>query len=208
MIGFCACPRWRGAAAISSLSRGRRTRSRVRDLRANPSLTLRAPCQSPERQRAGFRYDRFSPVEELVVVIAVPVVLIVVIVVPVAALFFIPFMVVGNLAMIAIPVAVKVLLAIMMRCHPRGAVVGWTGPVSLVPLVAVAHRVLVAGYPNIPCARTWWLHPHYTVRRRRPDSHSDGNLSEDRSRGQQHQYKQFNLHDFDSLSFNCVMNAD
>src|ERR1035441_5930957 len=148
------------------------------------------------------------PVEELVVVIAVPVVLIVVIVVPVAALFFIPFMVVGNLAMIAIPVAVKVLLAIMMRCHPRGAVVGWTGPVSLVPLVAVAHRVLVAGYPNIPCARTWWLHPHYTVRRRRPDSHSDGNLSEDRSRGPQHQYKQFNLHDFDSLSFNCVMNAD
>src|ERR1019366_7161503 len=97
--------------------------------------------------------------------------------------------------MIAIPIAVIVLLAIMMRCHPGGARVGRTGPVSFVPLVTVAHRVLVAGYPNIPCAGAWWLHPHYTVRRRRSDSDSYGNLSEDRSRGQQHQYKQFSLHD-------------
>src|ERR1035438_8356448 len=111
-------------------------------------------------------------------------------------------------SMIAIPVAVKVLLAIMMRCHPSGAGVVWTGPVSFVPLVAVAHRVLVAGYPNIPCARTWWLHAQDTIRRRRPDSDSDGNLSEDRSRGQQHQYKHFNLHDFDSLSSQCVGNAN
>src|ERR1022692_4292587 len=71
-----------------------------------------------------------------------------------------------------------------------------------------AGYVWVAGYPNIPCARTWWLHSQDTVRRRRPDSDSDGNLSEDRSRGQQHQYKHFNLHDFDSLSCQCVGNAN
>src|ERR1039457_4763615 len=151
----------------------------------------------------------FSLVEELVVVIVVPVVvLIVVIVVPVAALFFIPLMVVGNLAVIAIPVAVKVLLAIMMRCHPGGAVVGWTGPVSFVPPVAITFRVLVAGHPNIPCAGTWWLRSHYTVRRRRADSDPDGNLSEDRSRSQQHQYKQLNLHDLTPFHFDCVVNAN
>jgi hypothetical protein len=132
----------------------------------------------------------------LVVVIVVPVVvLVVVVVVPIVALVFIPLMVVVDSAMIAIPVSIKILLAIMMRGHPDGAAVGGTGPVTLVPLVAVAHRVLVAGYPNIPFAGTSWLHPHYTVWRWRSDPDSDGKLSEDSPRGQQHQYKHFNLHD-------------
>src|ERR1017187_1273218 len=157
----------------------------------------------------GERSSPKPPVEELVVVIVVPVVVWYgSIVVPVVVLMFVPFMVVGNLAMLAIPVAVKVLLAIMVRCHPGGAGVGWTGPVSFMPLVAVAHGVLVAGYPNIPFAGTWWLHPHYTVRRRRADSDADGNLSEDRSRGQQHQYKQLNFHDLTPFHFDCVRSEE
>jgi hypothetical protein len=44
--------------------------------------------------------------------------LVVVIIVPVVALVFIPFVVVVDLAMIAIPVACKVLLAIMVRFRP------------------------------------------------------------------------------------------
>src|SRR5450756_411914 len=104
-------------------------------------------------------------------------------------------MVVVDLATIALPVAVKVLLSIMVRCHPGCAFVRRTGPVSFVPLVAVAHRVLVAGYPNIPGAGTARLSPHYTVRWRRADSDSDGNLGEHGSRCQQHQCKHFNFHD-------------
>ena len=124
------------------------------------------------------------------------VVLIVVIVVPVVALVFIPLVVVVDLAMLAIPVAIEVLLAIMVRCHPGGALVGRARPVSFVPFVAVPLRVLVTSHPNVSFAGAWWLHPHYAVWRRRANSDPNGNLREDSPRGQQHQYKHFNLHDW------------
>src|SRR5258708_40109585 len=95
---------------------------------------------------------------------------------------FVPFMVVGDMAAIAIPVAFKVTLSVVMRFHPMGAGVHRTGPVSFVPLIAGAHRIPVAPYPRIAGAGTLRLYPYYTGRRRRADSYSGGNLSQDGSR--------------------------
>jgi hypothetical protein len=117
------------------------------------------------------------------------------IVVPVVVTAAVPAMVVVDPAAIAIPVACEELLSIMTRFHPARAVEGWTGPVSVVPLVVVSHGIPVAPDPRIFAARTSWLNPEYTHRRRRADSHSDGNLGEDSSRCQQHQSNQFSLHD-------------
>ncbi len=95
---------------------------------------------------------------------------------------FVPFMVVGDMAAIAIPVAFKVTLSVVTRFHPTGAGISGTCPVSLVPLIVVSHRIPVARNPQTSGAGTPRLYPYYTGRRRRADSYSDGNLSEDGSR--------------------------
>src|SRR6266566_9952367 len=71
------------------------------------------------------------------------------IVVPVVVAPAVPTMVVAELAVVAVPVAFKVELAIMTRLHPMCAGVSGTGPVSVVPFIVVAHRVPVAPYPGI-----------------------------------------------------------
>jgi hypothetical protein len=107
--------------------------------------------------------------------------------VPIVVMIPVPAMVVRGVAVIAIPIAFKEALSIMMRFHPTRAGVGRTGPISLVPLIVAAYRVPVARYPGIIGPGTSWLNPKDTGRRRRADSYSDGNLSEDSSRCQEHQ---------------------
>jgi len=114
-------------------------------------------------------------------------VVVVAIVVPVVVLVLVPLMVVGDLALVAVPVAFMVHLAIMVRLHPVRAAVRRTSPVSVVPLIVTAHRVPIARNPGIAFPRTAWLSPFYAQRRRRADSHSDGQLGEDGTRRQQHQ---------------------
>jgi hypothetical protein len=77
-----------------------------------------------------------------------------------------------------------------------------------VPRIAVAHGVIVAPYPHIAGPGTARLNPHNTRPRGRADSYSDGKLSEHGSGCQQHQYKNLDFHDFDSLSLDCVVNAE
>jgi hypothetical protein len=96
--------------------------------------------------------------------------------VPVMVTAAVPSMVVGDLAAIAIPIAFKEAFSIMMRLHPPCAAVRWAGPVSVVPLIMVAHRVPVARYPRIAVAGASGLNPHDTRSWRRADSHSDGKL--------------------------------
>src|SRR5438093_1044224 len=57
------------------------------------------------------------------------------IVVPIVIAPAVPTMVVAELAVVAIPVAFKVELAIMTRLHPMCAGVSGTGPVSVVPFI-------------------------------------------------------------------------
>jgi len=63
---------------------------------------------------------------------------VVAIVVAVMVAVVVPAMVVGDLAAIAIPVALKEALAIMMRLHPACSSVSRPGPVSIVPPIAMA----------------------------------------------------------------------
>jgi hypothetical protein len=100
----------------------------------------------------------------------------------IAIVVTIPAMVVGDSTAIAIPIAFIEKRSIMMRFHPVCADVCWTGPVSIVPLVMVAHRVPVAPHKGIAGAGTSRLNPDYPRPRRRPDSHSDGKLREHSSR--------------------------
>ena len=71
----------------------------------------------------------------------------------------IPAMVVGDSATLAIPVAFKEALSIMMRFHPACAGERRTGPISGVPFIVVGYRVPVATHPNIIGAGASWLNP-------------------------------------------------
>jgi hypothetical protein len=84
------------------------------------------------------------------------------IVVPVVVPVAVPTMVVAELAVIAFPIAFEVALSVMMRLHPTRAGVRRTGPVSVVPLIVVAHWIPVAPYPGITFAGTSWLNSNYT----------------------------------------------
>src|ERR1017187_3852352 len=79
----------------------------------------------------------------------------------IAIVVTVPAMVVGDSAAIAIPIAFIEKRSIMMRFHPVCADVRWTGPVSIVPLVTVAHRVPVAPHKGIAGAGTSRLNPDY-----------------------------------------------
>jgi len=109
-------------------------------------------------------------------------------------------MIVSDSTVIAIPVAFIEERSIMMGRHPVCADVRRTGPVSVVPPIMMGHRVPVAPNIGIADAGTSRLNPNYTRARRRADSHSNENLTEDSSRCQQHQDKQFTFHGFDSSS--------
>src|SRR5205807_8053242 len=117
------------------------------------------------------------------------------IIIPVVIRAAIPAVVVRNLAVAPIPVTFKIPLPVMVGFYPMRARVCRSGPVSLVPLIVVAHRVPIAGYPGMIGAGASWLNPDYPLRRRRADSHSGGKLSESSSHRQQRQDDQFSFHD-------------
>jgi hypothetical protein len=124
----------------------------------------------------------------LLLALVVAVVVVVAIIVPVVVTVTVPVMVVRDPAAIAVPIAVIVALSVMMRCNPARAVVRWTCPVSVMPLITISHRVPVARNPRISFTWTSWLISKFTYRWRRADSYADGKLGKDGPRSQQHQY--------------------
>src|ERR1051325_10743784 len=122
-------------------------------------------------------------------------VIVVSIVIAIVVLVAIPAVVMANLAVFSIPVAFIIPLSIMTGFHPMRARVCRTSPVSVVPLIMVAHRVPITGDPGIAGAGTARLNPDHPRRRRRADSHSDGKLRKDRSHRYQRQRNQFCFHD-------------
>src|ERR1043166_1216786 len=109
----------------------------------------------------------------------------------------VPAMVVTNLSALALPISLVEELSIMTGRHPMRAGVGWTSPVSVVPFIAVAHRVPVAIYPKIVGARTSRLNSDYTRPWGCGDSDPYGKLSDCSSCCQQDRYKQFSFHGSD-----------
>ncbi len=73
----------------------------------------------------------------------------IVVVFEVAVVGTIAVVVVTYPAVIAIPITCEVLLPVMVRLHPMCAGIGWTRPVSVVPLVMSAYRIPVAANPHI-----------------------------------------------------------
>jgi hypothetical protein len=130
--------------------------------------------------------DRLPQPDYIDVLFAV-IVVVIVIEVPMVSVV-VRTMVVGDLAMISIPVARIILLPIVVGCHPACAGVSRAGPVSVMPLVVAAHRIPVSGYPGIVGSGASRLHPEDPNWWRRADSDSDGDLREDRSGCQQYQY--------------------
>lgn len=62
---------------------------------------------------------------------------------------FVPLVVMFYAAMIAVPITGEELVAIMPRCHPMGARIGRSCPVSFVPLVVSGYGIPVAVYPEV-----------------------------------------------------------
>ena len=89
-------------------------------------------------------------------------------------------------AMIAIPITRIELLAIMVGFHPVRALICGTRPIAIMPPVMSAHRVIITADPHIAGTRTPWLNVNYARPRRRANSNSYRNLSEESSPGQQH----------------------
>jgi hypothetical protein len=118
------------------------------------------------------------------------------IVIPIVVAVAVPAVVVAKLAVFSIPISFIILLSVITGFHPARARVCRAGPVTVVPLIVIAHRVPITGDPGIAGTGTARLNPDHSHRRRRADSHSDGKLRERRSHREQRQRNQFCFHDF------------
>jgi hypothetical protein len=113
--------------------------------------------------------DSFAVYKILVMVVVVPIIIAV-------AAVFVPMMIVVNVAAVAVPIARKKLLPVVMRSHPSSAFVWRLRPVTLVPLIFSSFRIPIALDPHIGRARASRDNSHYAWARRRSNSNSERNL--------------------------------
>jgi len=88
-------------------------------------------------------------------VVIVPVVVTTTVVVPVVISFAkipvsipVPMMVVFNYPSGSLPIALKESISVVLWWYPTSALVWWSGPVTLMPLVMSSHGIPIAHYPN------------------------------------------------------------
>ena len=110
------------------------------------------------------------------------------VVIPVIA-FVVPAMIVGDAAVVAIPIDLIVKTAIVTGLHPMRACICRSGVVAFVPSVMVVHRIPVAADPGVSGSRALWLNAHCAHRRRCANSDADADLSEDCTGGEEYQGK-------------------
>src|SRR5690348_13783534 len=95
----------------------------------------------------------------------------------VAVVTTIPVVVVRKVAARGIPIPGEIPLAVMMGPNPDGAFEGRTGPVALVPAVAMSDGIPIALNPNETGARSVRLDVHDGRRRgRRANLNADRNI--------------------------------
>ena len=90
-------------------------------------------------------------------------------------------MVVLAAAVLAVPIALKESLSVMMGRHPMCSRIGRPAPISVVPSISVSNRIPVAIDPRITGAGTGGNNSYDPRRRRRSNPHSDRNLGKNRS---------------------------
>jgi hypothetical protein len=161
--------------AISSIQ----TRRLPGDTMLNQYLVRKRPRSIPPWARAshhrGVSPGRYACRLFMAVVISIEIALVVT-----AA---VPTVVVGDLTAVgAVPVAFIEPLSIMTGFNPTRTAVRRTGPISVVPLIAMTNRIPIPAYPGVVGSGTSRLNPDHPRRRRRADSDSDGKLGERRSR--------------------------
>jgi len=91
----------------------------------------------------------------IVTLVIVPVVVTTTVVLPVAISFAkipvsipVPMMVVLNYPSGSLPVALKESISVVLWWYPTSALVWWSGPVTLMPLVMSSLGIPIAHYPN------------------------------------------------------------
>src|ERR1700693_5080830 len=94
----------------------------------------------------------------------------------VAVTVVIPMVVVLAAAALAIPIAFKKALSVMMGRHPMRRCIGRTAPISVVPSIAVSGDIPVAIDPKIIGTGAGGNDSDHTRRWRRSDAYSDRNL--------------------------------
>lgn len=85
---------------------------------------------------------------------------------------YVPSMIVLDAAMIAVPVAGKIFVTIMMRNDPVRAHVWRPSPITVMPPVMPTHGIPIAFHPDIIRARPRRLDVNYTRAWRWSDSDS------------------------------------
>ena len=119
----------------------------------------------------------------LLVVIVIPVVFVIVMIVLTIAVtitavpFVVPVVVMFKPASVPLPVTLVISFSIMMRRHPPCAVVGWSSPITVVPLVMPSDRIPITVYPYVLRAWSWRLNTDHTGWRRRANLDSNRDLS-------------------------------
>jgi len=97
----------------------------------------------------------------------------------------IPPVIVLEPAAIAIPIPREELSTLITRPDPGRARIRWTGPIPVMPPVAVSDRVPIAIHPKVIRPRGTWPGVYDARRGRWPDSHANRNLRETRPPSQQ-----------------------
>ena len=147
-------------------------------------LQANAICESDKASSHGALLVMVAIAIAIMIATVAPIVVAIVVAVVAVSASAVPAMIVPGLPSIAFPITRYVMITIVTRRLPACPQVWRTGPVAVVPPVAVSHRIPVTRYPGIIGTGTSRLNSQYTDRRRRAYSYPDGNLSEDGSRCQ------------------------
>ena len=110
----------------------------------------------------------------------VPVVVAAIMIVPTAAVSVVvsvPVVIVFKPAAIALPIANKIPILVIVRPNPASARIRRHRPITRVPSVVPSLRIPIALYPHKLGTRTRWKHGDHARRWRRSDLDSDGDLS-------------------------------
>lgn len=124
------------------------------------------------------------------VIALIPIISVIAIVIAVASVA-VPPMIVFHVSAISLPVTLKKLLSIMVRCNPTRSLVRRSSPIAVMPFVMPSRGIPIAVYPNELWPWPSWQNSNHTGFWRRSDPDSEGDLRVNyRSARQQHDGKQ------------------
>jgi hypothetical protein len=119
--------------------------------------------------------EYYKLVAVVMAVIVMIIAMVVMMEVPVVAA--VPTVIVLNVAVISIPVTLKILPSIVVGSHPASTFIWRPAPIALMPFVMVSYRIPITVDPYEIRAWSCGLDPNHAGWGRRTNSHSNGKLS-------------------------------